>query len=246
MGKRYSESHEIAYYECDTTQHLTIPMMLSMAIKVSESQSAVLGRDQEFVRQFGVTWVITQYEIHISRLPKSGEKVSVQTEAKSYNKYFCYRDFWIFDEQGEECVHIESTFVLMNLTTRKLSSVQLEIIEPYESEKITKIKRSEKLLALNEPESSMYRVRYSDIDTNKHVNNAKYFEWLLDVLGFDFLSNHEISRAIIKFDKEISYGNQIESHYEWEPDTLISKHQIWVDQQVCASAQIEWRERKND
>lgn len=57
------------------------------------------------------------------------------TQAMQYNKYFCYRDFWITTESGEELVHIESIFSLMNYTTRKISSVTEDIIAPFESEK---------------------------------------------------------------------------------------------------------------
>ena len=32
----------------------------------------------------------------------------------SYNKYFCYRNFWVHDEEGKECVFVKSTFVLMD------------------------------------------------------------------------------------------------------------------------------------
>ena len=35
-----------------------------------------------------------------------------------------------------------------------------------------------------------YRVRFYDIDSNQHVNNAMYFNWIIDVLGYDFLTTH--------------------------------------------------------
>lgn len=145
MAKRYTKKHEVSYYECDINQTMMFPSMLGVVIKTSEDQSDALGRGSDFVKSFGFTWVITNYSIIITRLPKVGEIISVTTQAMEYNKFFCYRNFWIHDEQGEELVKIESVFVLMDFVNRKMSSVNEEIIAPFESEKIKKIKRQEKI-----------------------------------------------------------------------------------------------------
>ncbi|MGC3221156.1 acyl-ACP thioesterase domain-containing protein, partial [Enterococcus faecium] len=88
--------------------------MLGVVIKTSEDQSDLLGRGSEFVNSFGLTWVITNYSMEFNRLPRVGEVISVTTQAKEYNKFFCYRNFWIHDEDGNELVKIVSVFVLMD------------------------------------------------------------------------------------------------------------------------------------
>lgn len=114
MGKKHTSSYEVAYYDGDFTGAMKIPALLAVVIKVSEEQTELLGRDAAYVAQFGLGWVITNYEIEIHRLPKVGEKVAITTQAMSYNKYFCYRNFWVHDEEGNECVFVKSTFVLMD------------------------------------------------------------------------------------------------------------------------------------
>lgn len=114
MGKKHTSSYEVAYYDGDFTGAMKIPALLAVVIKVSEEQTELLGRDAAYVARFGLGWVITNYEIEIHRLPKVGEKVAITTQAMSYNKYFCYRNFWVHDEEGNECVFVKSTFVLMD------------------------------------------------------------------------------------------------------------------------------------
>ena len=240
MGKRYSETVEVPFYHCDVNGHLTLPAMLGMVIKTSEAQSDALDRGKEFVANFGLTWVITNYEMTIKRLPEVGEQITITTEAISYNKYFCYRNFWIHDASGAECVLIESTFVLMDLVNRKMSSVLEEIIAPYESKKIKKIHRGEKILPVAAGTFLPYRVRYYDIDSNQHVNNAMYFNWLIDVLGFDFLTKHQPKEIHIKFEKEVEYGHEIESWYEVDQEALTSHHEIRIEDQIYCSANILW------
>lgn len=242
MGKRFTSPYEIAYYDGDITGTLTLPSMLAVVIKVSEEQSEKLGRGANYVSSFGLGWVITNYEIHISRLPKVSEKIEITTEAISYNKYFCYRNFWIHDEAGNECVLIKATFVLMDKINRRMSSVLPEIIEPYESEKITKIHRGEKILPVKNGCSLPYRVRFFDIDGNQHVNNSIYFNWLLDVLGYDFLAAHQPTFINVKFDKEVEYGHEVDSHYEIkeEADKVVTFHEIKIGEQLYCEANMTW------
>ena len=127
MGKKYGEKHKVGYYECDVTGHMTQPAMLAVAIEISEAQSAALGRDSHFVQSLGVTWIITNYQITYNRLPRALETITVSTMAMEYNKFFCYRNFWLEDEAGNELVKIEAVFALMDLNTRKVATVSDEI-----------------------------------------------------------------------------------------------------------------------
>ena len=242
MGKKHTSSYEVAYYDGDFTGAMKIPALLAVVIKVSEEQTELLGRDAAYVARFGLGWVITNYEIEIHRLPKVGEKVAITTQAMSYNKYFCYRNFWVHDEEGNECVFVKSTFVLMDQKNRKISSVLPEIIAPFDSEKITKIYRHEKIEKVTEGNFLPYRVRFFDIDGNQHVNNAIYFNWLLDVLGYDFLTPHQPKKILVKFDKEVEYGQEVESHYEIveQENQLKTRHEIRIDGQTYCEANIDW------
>ncbi|MGM0123486.1 acyl-ACP thioesterase [Enterococcus sp. AZ194] len=245
MAKKYTTKHEVAYYECDINQTMTFPSMLGVVIKTSEEQSDKLDRGSEFVASFGLTWVITNYQMAITRLPKVGEIIDVTTQALEYNKYFCYRNFWVHDQEGNELVAIESVFVLMDLKNRKMSSVIEEIIAPYESEKIKKIKRAPKMEKIQQAEVIPYRVRFYDIDSNQHVNNAMYFNWMIDVLGYDFLTTHQPVAVNIRFDKEVEYGNMIDSHYEIVAleEQIETRHEIKIGELVCCEAAIQWKKK---
>ncbi|MDT2740729.1 acyl-ACP thioesterase domain-containing protein [Enterococcus canintestini] len=244
MAVKYTRTHEVAYYECDVNQTMTFPAMIGVAIKTSEEQSDTLNRSAEFVHQFGLTWVITNYHFKINRLPKVGEVIQIATQAMEYNKYFCYRNFWFYDEKGNELLMIESVFVLMDIKNRKMASVPEEIIAPFESEKIKRIKRFPAITKVTNGQSLPYRVRFYDIDSNQHVNNAMYFNWMIDVLGFDFLTTHVPQAVNIRFDKEVEYGNEVMSHYEIiAEDTIESRHEIKIGTQLYCEANISWIEK---
>lgn len=241
----YTKEHEVAYYECDVNQTMTLPSLVSIAIKVSEEQSSLLQRDKTYIRNLGVTWVIVSYHITLQRLPYVGEKVTFSTEAKEYNKYFCYRYFWVHDKTGNELVKIEAVFALMGIEDRKLSRVSEEIIAPYESQKISKIKRYPRIGKIDHGKKQSYRVRFYDIDSNLHVNNAVYFNWVFDVLGFEFLTHYQPKELTIRFDKEVAYGQTVDSHYEIleEQSAVQSLHEIKIADTTNCEAMITWEKR---
>ena len=46
------------------------------------------------------------------------------------------------------------------------------------------------------------QVRYSDVDTNRHLNNARYIEWVCDILGSERFKQHYIADLSVYFKKE--------------------------------------------
>lgn len=241
MKNIFQMPYEIAYYDTDMTGKMTLEAMIRVAILVSEKQSTALFRDARYLKPLNLGWVITQYDLEVTRYPKTFEKLVFYTQATSWNKFFCYRDFWLQDEAGTRIATIHSTFVLMDLTSRKIKTVTEEIIAPFGGVKENKIYRGEKLPPLMNASGQDYRVRYFDLDGNQHVNNAKYFNWLLDPLEKDFLKGHEVKKAYVRFDKEVMYGESIISQHEFLEEN-VTLHQIKTAGNLCAEAKIWWQE----
>ncbi|MEQ9763752.1 acyl-ACP thioesterase domain-containing protein [Streptococcus jiangjianxini] len=240
MGKRYSASYEIPFYETDVNHCAKLPYLLSAALQVSGLQSAALGvSDQYVLDTYGLVWVITDYDIHIERLPKFSEKITIETEAKSYNKLFCYRDFDILGQDGQKIMTIAASFVLIDFKTRKVTPVPVDLVKVFDSEYVKKVRRGPKYPLLENADKTDYHVRYFDLDMNGHVNNSKYFDWIYDVMPFAFLRSHSPKHIAFKYIKEIHYGRDIVSEVLLEDN--ISRHQITTDGQVNAQAILEWR-----
>ncbi|MSE06796.1 acyl-ACP thioesterase, partial [Lactobacillus salivarius] len=87
----------VVFYETDVTKNINIGMLVDLMMLASENQSEQLGIGTDKVNGLGYGWVITQHVLEIERLPKINEEVKIWTEADSYNKYFCYREFGIDD-----------------------------------------------------------------------------------------------------------------------------------------------------
>ncbi|MBM7642417.1 acyl-ACP thioesterase domain-containing protein [Streptococcus loxodontisalivarius] len=244
MGHIFRRDYQIPFYETDVNHEVKLPHLLSVALQVSGEQSLELGvSDEAIFEKYHLVWVITEYNIDIKRMPRYAETVTIETEAISYNKLFCYRYFRIFDQAGEQIMTIFCHFVLIDFDSRKVAQVPDELVAPYQVEKIKKLIRGHKYQDLKEAEETLYHVRYFDLDMNGHVNNGKYLEWMYDVLDIDFLRQHCPQSVNLKYVKEIHYGGDIQSRVE--RDGLVSHHDITSETGVNAQAIITWKEREN-
>ena len=135
-----------------------------------------------------------------------------------------------------------ATFVLMNRDSRKVHSVEPEIVAPYQSEFSKKLIRGPKYDSLENPSSKDYRVRFYDLDMNGHVNNSKYLDWIFEVMGADFLTKHIPRKINLKYVKEVKPGGMITSAVEL--NEYESKHEIISDGATNAQAIITWQEIK--
>jgi len=245
MGLTYQMKMKIPFDMADMNGHIKLPDVILLSLQVSGMQSIELGvSDKTILEDYNLVWIITDYDIEVARLPHFAEEITIETEALSYNRLFCYRRFTIYDEAGQELIHMMVTFVLMDRDSRKVHAVEPEIVAPYQSDFDKKLIRGPKYESLNEPISKDYHVRFYDLDMNGHVNNSKYLDWIFEVMGADFLTQYIPKKINLKYVKEVRPGGVITSAVE--RTGLESKHEIISDGATNAQAIITWQEIKKD
>ena len=239
MGLTYQMKMKIPFDMSDMNGHIKLPSLILLSLQVSGSQSAQLGvSDKEILEKYNLVWIITEYDIDVIRLPRFAEEITIETEALSYNRLFCYRRFTIYDESGQAIIQMLASFALMDRDSRKVHSVDPEMVAPYQSEFSKKIIRGPKYTDLDNPTSKDYHVRFYDLDMNGHVNNSKYLDWIFEVMGADFLMDHIPQKINLKYVKEVRPGGMITSSYEL--NGLQSCHQVTSQGVVNAQALIQW------
>ena len=245
MGLTYQMKMKIPFDMADMNGHIKLPDVILLSLQVSGMQSIELGvSDKVILEDYNLVWIITEYDIEVVRLPRFAEEITIETEALSYNRLFCYRRFNIYDEAGQELIHMMATFVLMDRDSRKVHAVEPEIVAPYQSDFDKKLIRGPKYESLEEPFSKDYHVRFYDLDMNGHVNNSKYLDWIFEVMGADFLTQYIPKKINLKYVKEVRPGGVITSAVE--RTGLESKHEITSDSATNAQAIITWQEIKKD
>ncbi|MFO8069359.1 MAG: thioesterase [Alkalibacterium sp.] len=246
MSQSYKQKQNVTYYMCDRTQQLTLSMLVNLLLNVSENHSAELNRQESIIREMGFNWIVLRYEFIVTRMPGYKEEVEIETFATEYNKLFTYREFIVRDDDQNKLIEVKTTFALMDNENRKMARIPSELVAPYEAVFSKRIRRNSKPheVDLVQAVQTNYSVRYFDIDTNQHVNNSKYIEWLLDSLNASFITAHQIQHGIITFDKEVKEGDTVTSKVSQRSEGhLYTDHHILVGETIHASASFRWNKR---
>ncbi|GMO46938.1 MAG: hypothetical protein Pg6C_08950 [Treponemataceae bacterium] len=87
-----------------------------------------------------------------------------------------------------------------------------------------------------------YDVYKSDVDNNKHVNNIRYFHWLIESLPEEISDNYVLKRVTAKFYSDAKYGEKIQIHVknEMEQNMFLHTMKSSSDNRLLAAAHSLW------
>ncbi|WEV50654.1 thioesterase [Lactobacillus sp. ESL0731] len=242
---KYSEQKRIEFYECDENKHLKLPAMVDLMMSVSEHQLGSGEASTNSLTERGLGWVVTQYHIDVQSLPQPNDKITVTTDAIGYNRFLEYRNFSFVDEQGNELITAKSEWVLFDLKKRKMVSTDEQMMADLGIPLLKKLPRFPRLRPQTEYQTKrQYRVRYDDLDTNHHMTNGHYFSWFIDTLDRDFLQKHIVQSIDIKFNQEVTYGQEAFALVKVEDDghDIKSDHVIEDEEnKPRAVCELTWR-----
>ena len=149
-------------------------------------------------------WVLLRKELKIYRYAEIGDKVRVITYPAGIARVFAYRDFWILDEKGETLACAASTWTLMNLKTRRMSSIPQRLIDMQEVEPGQNLPLpAQKLKLPGLRDIYKHRVGHYDIDWNGHVNNVVTSRLLLQGIPNEVHQQKKLSSFTIHLKSEV-------------------------------------------
>jgi acyl-ACP thioesterase len=160
-------------------------------------------------------WVIIRHRVQVSRLPRRGEKIRLETWPMPTTRVAYPRSVVAYDEQGSELFRSISLWVLMDPETRAM------VLPGKSGVTVSGILRGNELpspasLAPAALSAQVERtVRFTDLDVNGHMNNARYLDHLADLLPGSFHENHVI--------RDMTLGYLAEAR---EGDTLLQQWQL--------------------
>lgn len=240
----YKQKHLITYSDADENGNLKLPALINFMMETSNQQLTAGGAGISDFLKKGLGWVVVDYHFDIKRLPAAGEEITFTTNASGYNRFFEYRDFGAYDKDDNKIIDVKSQWVILDLKKRKIVEANPELMQAFGNQELKKMPRFKRLRALATYESSQdYRVRYYDLDTNHHLTNSRYFDWVIDSLDRDFLNSHDLTGIDITFKKEVKYSQIAQSKLKLDHDNLISYHLISHDSDTCALAELKWKNR---
>lgn len=213
MVNTFTKKYEIHYYEVDYKLRCKLSSIIDFICDVGTHQSESVGGGIEYCTNNNCAWVFYKYDIKMYRYPRFGENISLSTTPVGFKKFYGLRKYIIRDDKNEIIGEALALFFLINIEKRRPMRIQKEQYDFYGVDgdvdydiSMDKLERVEE-----EQYSKQFDIRYSDIDSNKHVNNVKYVEWAMEAIPIEVINDYQLTRIKVTFEKETTYGERISS-----------------------------------
>ncbi len=211
----YSFQTRVRYSECNNHHEATLTALLDYLQDCCTFQSEDLGIGLDFLTEHHVAWILSSWQVDILRYPKLGEQLVISTWPYEVRDFFGLRNFKIEDAQGELILGADSVWVCVDTDSGKPMRPLPQMIEKYPPEpKLDMEYLGRKLPRLPQGEEQPpIHIPHYFIDTNQHVNNAKYI-----LIGEECLpENFKVHRIWAEYRRPAVLGDVICPQVSIEP-----------------------------
>ncbi len=176
-------------YECGEDGTVNLPTICNYLQEAASLHAEELGFSKSNFQASGsnISWVLARLAVKMIRYPKWEERISVVTFPRGGRKIVAWRDFEIYDAQGNIIGLAASEWMIIDLATRKIVPVPENVLslaganaqsvlgeEPFTSRLRYPLKE--------DTPRGVFKALHNCIDLNGHVNNVHYVIWLLEPL----------------------------------------------------------------
>lgn len=198
---------KVRYSETDETGYLGVPRIIDYFQDCSNFQSDELGIGREYLEKKHLAWVLSFWQIVIHRRPAMGEPIAAGTFPYEFKGCMGMRNFLLEDAAGERIVSANSVWTLLDMQAGRPVKAGEDISGQYTIEEKLPMEYAGRKLTI--PSEGMVlepvRVGREHIDTNHHMNNAKYV-----AVAMNYVPSHlEIKELRIEYKKQAYLGDDM-------------------------------------
>lgn len=209
----YEESLKISYFQIDGNMVMTPAALFSDLQEVAINHSDALGYTVDYLSGKQLGWAIINWHLQVERMPKLGEKITIQTWSEKCRRMQAIRCFYVLDEKEDIIIKGTSRWIFMDLEKRKPTNIPDEMTARYHSGQESAIP-GEKFTMPKENVNERASIRSllitrRDTDTNGHANNVKYLEWAMDDVPDEIYDEMQLADVRIVYRKECVRGDEV-------------------------------------
>lgn len=215
------ENYTIPCYDTDASWRLKPVSFMNYAQEMANRHAVILGFGYDDLIASKTAWVLSRMRIRFVKTPLWRDKVTLTTWHKGLNRLFFLRDFQMRDERGNVCVEATTSWIVLNLETRRFVRDPKLMDEGTTCSENAIEQPADKVVMPKdvEPDYVMdHIVSYSDVDMLGHTNNAMYMHWAMDAVDYNIASTRSIKEFTINFNRETRAGERV-SIYRIMQDT---------------------------
>jgi medium-chain acyl-[acyl-carrier-protein] hydrolase len=240
-----SKKFEVMLYDAGPGGAASVRSLFNYMQSAGDSHSRSLGTSLSDFADKNLAWVYSRYYIKILSLPRIYEKLICETWRSGINGNFVLREFSLSGIKGEKLAEAAASLALIDTISRKPVMIPEDIKEQLAIWKESSIKYNFPPIEKISDFDYIYetKVRYEDMDINRHMNNASYAQLVCESVISEFTSI-DLYTLDLNFRGEAFTGDLLACYVKNAGDNIFL-HKICAGEEgrVILTAKSEWRRR---
>ena len=208
----FNKEFNLTFGMCDRNGKLSLQQLLLMTSDTAVEDFNQRGFSWDMLWKHNMYILTSRVSFHIYRMPKYNEHITLKTWEEKQDNIQLNRKYKIYDTSSNELlVSGNSSWIVVNTKTRHIIPARSFTLRPsptieteYEGLPLGKIVVPEDCVQLEKR-----KVRFSDIDGNRHTNNSRYGDFIIDALP-ENLQDADFSDIRINYSHEAIFNETID------------------------------------
>lgn len=195
----------VRYSETDEYGNIRLGSLINYLQDCTIGHAEAVGYGQEYLFSVKRAWLLSSWQIVIENYPRLFDEITVETRPYEFSSCIGRRSFEIKNAVGSRLAAVNSEWVYLNTETGRPSRPSDEEKAAYGLDEPVAMDFAPRKLLMPEGMRNLepLPVRPDDIDSNHHVNNAKYVEIALGL----FPDVHTVKELRVEYKRQAHAGD---------------------------------------
>ncbi len=189
-------------YHINRFGDVSTPFLFWYMQEIAWEHARILGFGFEHLKEDQLFWVLSRLLVKIDRRPRWTEEFTLETWSRGTDGFFAYRDYRFIDSQGEEIIRATSSWLVLDLESRRIQRLNQYKNFPAYQESVFGYNAGKVESPAPVEEPTWYPVLFNEIDINQHFNTGRYLERINNSYTFDFQASHKLKELEVNFVRE--------------------------------------------
>ncbi len=186
---KFEKQFQLRYFEMNSHGEASPTTILTLLEETAADHCLAIGYGlYDLMEKYNIGWVLLSGYMEMERYPKYKEKITIQTWLSLYKLIRGIRENIILGEDGKIIGRAKGQWLFYDVKRKRAIKIFEDIHDkwgciPEESVIHDISRRPENIESAKYTET--FKVKHYDMDSNQHVNNIRYLQWLLETIPQD-------------------------------------------------------------
>jgi len=208
---RWQKTCKVQSYQVDLHQRMSVPALCNFFQELAWEHAEHLNFGFNHLKSIGKFWVLSRLQMKIYKYPLWGDEILFSTWPRGMDGLLALREFLVLSANGEKLAAATTSWLVLDeekhrpqridpIEFARFSQLTDSVLD-ISAEKIAKPEQATKV--------ESFKVKFSDIDVNRHVNNVRFMQWAIDAIPFNELMSKRVGEFSINFIAEARLEDSI-------------------------------------